>query len=261
MERNRRIAKAYLRTSSVSIDGSYEEFDGQSCYALPNTRQPTEIGLKRKRSEARLQPLEVHQAVKVFDMRAFKSAVEYEFQQPYPDRKKLLFKSVLRISLVKKEPHPLKTPCWLFVINLVALEVLNSKLWLIRTRLSCQMKCISPFFSRPYSDWDLRFAGCDRRNSVSSVHSLYSFDGNTTSEKGDDKLCDSCRKPRQRCGSARVNSELYDWSGSKPEARYRHSQLCYDTANVCHSPCGPVSSYVDMRNTVFSDALLFEPEH
>lgn len=60
-------------------------------------------------------------------MKLFRNSIEQELQKPYPDRKRLMFQTLLRVSLVKDEQHPFKTPCWFTIINLVALDMLVNK--------------------------------------------------------------------------------------------------------------------------------------
>ncbi len=60
-------------------------------------------------------------------MKVFKSQIERELHDPYPNRKELLFKTCIRMSLVKDENQSLKTPCWFMIVNLVALDMLNTK--------------------------------------------------------------------------------------------------------------------------------------
>ncbi|KRZ13993.1 hypothetical protein T11_7785 [Trichinella zimbabwensis] len=211
MEKNRRIAKAYLRSPVTRVDGSRAGFDGHvigfnSFCSTHNDAQVAEICTKissgvvlkidnqgnilakrRGHSPVIVQGancpdmhclgkdvisikghLEVQRAIKVkflfyikseiyilfilfkvFDMRLFKEAVEIEFRRSKPDMRKLFYKSVVRISLVKDDPHPLKTPCWIMVINLVALDVLNSKTASSGQRNSWMM-------TRAQSELDLR---------------------------------------------------------------------------------------------------------
>ncbi|KRX16611.1 hypothetical protein T07_6980 [Trichinella nelsoni] len=214
MEKNRRIAKAYLRSPVTRVDGSRAGFDGHvigfnSFCSTHNDAQVAEISAKissgvvlkidnqgnilakrRGHSPVIVQGancpdmhclgkdvitieghLEVQRAIKVkflfytkpeiyslclllilfkvFDMRLFKEAVEIEFRRSKPDMRKLFYKSVVRISLVKDDPHPLKTPCWIMVINLVALDVLNSKTASSGQRNSWMM-------TRAQSELDLR---------------------------------------------------------------------------------------------------------
>jgi hypothetical protein len=63
-------------------------------------------------------------------MRRFKSSIERELQQPKPKTRDLLLKTCIRLSLVKDGGgvDPMKTPCWFMLINLVALDMLKSKL-------------------------------------------------------------------------------------------------------------------------------------
>lgn len=66
---------------------------------------------------------------KIFDMRRFKSAVSRELMQPDPDARELLMKTCVRVSLVKDcGSDAMKTPCWFMIINLVALDMLKTKL-------------------------------------------------------------------------------------------------------------------------------------
>ncbi|KHJ43436.1 MH2 domain protein [Trichuris suis] len=170
MEKNRRIAKAYLRAPSLQVDGSRLGFDGGvvgfnsfpvpardghtneirnkicSGVAIKIDRQGNILAKRRGRSPVIVQGskspemhclsadvvnakgrLDIQRVVKIFDMRAFKEAIDVELSLPNPDEQKLLYKSAIRISLVKEESHPLKTPCWLMLINIVAVDVLTSR--------------------------------------------------------------------------------------------------------------------------------------
>lgn len=66
-------------------------------------------------------------------MRLFNLAIEHELKQTEPNISELLLKSCIRIALVKDAgKNALKTPCWFMIINLVALDVLRSKLPILR---------------------------------------------------------------------------------------------------------------------------------
>ncbi|VDK80663.1 unnamed protein product [Litomosoides sigmodontis] len=66
---------------------------------------------------------------KIFDMRLFNLSIEEELRQSEPNMLKLLLKSCIRIALVKDvATNALKTPCWFMIVNLVALDLLRSKL-------------------------------------------------------------------------------------------------------------------------------------
>ncbi len=60
-------------------------------------------------------------------MKLFKAHIDKELNRPYPNRKELLYKTCVRISLVKDEHRALKAPCWFMLINVVAIEMLNAK--------------------------------------------------------------------------------------------------------------------------------------
>uniref|UniRef100_A0A158Q8A0 MH2 domain-containing protein n=1 Tax=Elaeophora elaphi TaxID=1147741 RepID=A0A158Q8A0_9BILA len=70
---------------------------------------------------------------KIFDMRLFNSSIEQELKRAQPNTLQLLLKSCIRIALVKDAGiNALKTPCWILIVNLVALDVLRSKLPILR---------------------------------------------------------------------------------------------------------------------------------
>lgn len=61
-------------------------------------------------------------------MRRFKSAIAREMDKPAPNGRELLLKTCVRIALVKDGgSDPMKTPCWFMIINLVALDMLKTK--------------------------------------------------------------------------------------------------------------------------------------
>ena len=61
-------------------------------------------------------------------MKLFNTAIEREMAQPKPNPTSLLLKTCVRVALVKDGPSALKTPCWIMIINLVALDVLRAKI-------------------------------------------------------------------------------------------------------------------------------------
>ncbi|XP_014671956.1 PREDICTED: uncharacterized protein LOC106812265 [Priapulus caudatus] len=69
--------------------------------------------------------LEVDKPAKIFDMKEFKRKVDDELSQPYHNKKKLQFLCFVSISFVVDTKTPLKTPCWLLILNISALDYLN----------------------------------------------------------------------------------------------------------------------------------------
>ncbi|VDM38231.1 unnamed protein product [Toxocara canis] len=182
MERGRRVAKAYLRKTTIIVDGGAEEFDGQTLgfnqfnnpfrddytdelrckigdgviikmdnqgnikamargstpIIVQGTAEPElnciserltrdQGRLKTRREQAAGAPDE-ERIAKIFDMRRFKSAIVREMGKSNPNGRELLMKTCVRIALVKDGgSDPMKTPCWFMIINLVALDMLSTK--------------------------------------------------------------------------------------------------------------------------------------
>ncbi|KAK6111949.1 MH2 domain family protein [Brugia pahangi] len=183
MEKCKCLAKAYLRKTTVIIDGSSDEYDGITLgfnYFQNNDYNKDKNNIRHKIGDGviikidrngnikamardlapvivqgwhdpvskcipdqlisqeghlktikdRLKGITDQQRVeKIFDMRLFNLAMEHELKQLEPNIPELLLKTCTRIALVKDAgKNALKTPCWFMIINLVALDVLRSKL-------------------------------------------------------------------------------------------------------------------------------------
>ncbi|XP_054721722.1 uncharacterized protein LOC129231433 [Uloborus diversus] len=72
--------------------------------------------------------LEIEKPMKIFDMKKFASNVNKEINKAYPDRKKLESQCISAISFVKDCPELLDCSCWIMIINIVALDMLRSKM-------------------------------------------------------------------------------------------------------------------------------------
>ncbi|RWS25883.1 uncharacterized protein B4U80_04275 [Leptotrombidium deliense] len=72
--------------------------------------------------------LEYNKSVKLFDMKKFQSQVNKELRSAYPDRRKLENHCISVIAFVKDAPNILDLPVWCLIINIVALDMLKSKL-------------------------------------------------------------------------------------------------------------------------------------
>ncbi|KAG1657219.1 Dwarfin sma-2 [Nymphon striatum] len=66
--------------------------------------------------------------VKLFDFKKFQNNVNKELKQAYPDRRKLESQCISTICFVRNEMELLDCPCWVMIINVVALDMLKSKL-------------------------------------------------------------------------------------------------------------------------------------
>ncbi|XP_022246160.1 uncharacterized protein LOC106463046, partial [Limulus polyphemus] len=143
MERYRRVAKAYARTPVLTINGSDDGFDGYRIglcgFDNPMRDSETEevkrhignvsaeilIRLFFQRSSAGAPQLAV---LKLFDMKKFQHNVSRELRRAYPDRRKLETQCVSAVAFVKDAAELLECPCWVMMINIVALDMLKSKL-------------------------------------------------------------------------------------------------------------------------------------
>ncbi|KAK7592727.1 hypothetical protein V9T40_007479 [Parthenolecanium corni] len=72
--------------------------------------------------------LELEKPVKLFDMKKFQSNVSRELRRAYPDRRRLECQCLSAIAFVKSENELLDCPIWVLIINVVAMDMLKSKL-------------------------------------------------------------------------------------------------------------------------------------
>ena len=72
--------------------------------------------------------LEAEKPVKLFDMKKFQQNVSREMRRAYPDRRKLECQCISAIAFVRSEQDPLDSPCWIMLINIVAMDMLKSKM-------------------------------------------------------------------------------------------------------------------------------------
>uniref|UniRef100_A0A182NHY8 MH2 domain-containing protein n=1 Tax=Anopheles dirus TaxID=7168 RepID=A0A182NHY8_9DIPT len=74
------------------------------------------------------QAIESEKIVKLFDMKKFQSNVNRELRRAYPDRRRLETQCLSAIAFVKSENDILDCPMWVLIINVVAMDMLKSKL-------------------------------------------------------------------------------------------------------------------------------------
>ncbi|XP_034243150.1 uncharacterized protein LOC117646377 isoform X2 [Thrips palmi] len=72
--------------------------------------------------------LELEKPVKLFDMKKFQQNVSRELRRAYPDRRRLECQCLSAVAFVRAEPDLLDCPIWILVINVVAMDMLKSKL-------------------------------------------------------------------------------------------------------------------------------------
>jgi len=54
--------------------------------------------------------------------------VSRELRRAYPDRRKLEIECITAVSFVKQESELLSCPCWMMIINLVAMDMLKARI-------------------------------------------------------------------------------------------------------------------------------------
>ena len=61
-------------------------------------------------------------------MKKFASNVSRELRRAYPDRRKLETECITAVSFVKNESELLSCPCWIMIVNLVAMDMLKARI-------------------------------------------------------------------------------------------------------------------------------------
>lgn len=72
--------------------------------------------------------LELEKSVSLFDMKKFQGSVNRELKSAYPNRRKLENQCMCAIVFVKDSTSLLDVPSWVLLINIVALDLLKSRL-------------------------------------------------------------------------------------------------------------------------------------
>jgi hypothetical protein len=66
--------------------------------------------------------------LQLFDMKKFQQNVNRELRRAYPDRRRLECQCLSAVAFVKGESELLDCPIWVLIINVVAMDMLKSKL-------------------------------------------------------------------------------------------------------------------------------------
>lgn len=86
--------------------------------------------------------LEAEKPVKLFDMKKFQQNVSREMRRAYPDRRKLECQCISAIAFVRNEQDILDSPCWIMLINIVAMDMLKSKMPPSKTKVNPMCFCV-----------------------------------------------------------------------------------------------------------------------
>lgn len=79
-------------------------------------------------------------------MKKFQQNVSRELRRAYPDRRRLECQCLSAIGFVKNEPDMLDSPIWVLIINVVAMDMLKSKLPPSKWFSSNHVYIVSPSF-------------------------------------------------------------------------------------------------------------------
>lgn len=66
--------------------------------------------------------------LQIFDMKKFQSNVNRELSRSYPDRRRLEMQCLSALAFVKSEADIIDCPVWVLIINIVAMDMLKTKL-------------------------------------------------------------------------------------------------------------------------------------
>ncbi|CAG2163503.1 unnamed protein product [Oppiella nova] len=137
MNGKRRVAKAYARAPVLTIDGSHDGFDGYR------------IGLNG--FENPLLDVKTEEVMRYIGK--FKTNVSRELRSAYPNRKKLENQCLSCIAFVRNSPNILDLPVYIMIINIVALDLLKSKLTLIPYTIRQKSQKSSNMGTTRIPDW------------------------------------------------------------------------------------------------------------
>jgi len=102
----KRIAKSNVYVKALTEENAV----AQEIFKLPNSG------------------LELDKPLKLFDMKKFQQNVGRELKRAYPDRRKLEAQCISAVAFVRNEADILEQPCWVMLINVVAMDMLKSKI-------------------------------------------------------------------------------------------------------------------------------------
>ncbi|EDW47467.1 uncharacterized protein LOC6608731 [Drosophila sechellia] len=172
-EKNRRVAKAYARSSVITINGSKNGFDGvriglngfdnpmrdaetkvikksigdgfkikmddtgnifikrygkSSIYVNSTSQGNEETVIGGDIIQMPQMSLTAGTSARLFDMKKFQTNINREFASTYPERGRLERQCLSAVSLVKSNNNLINSPVWILVVNVVAMDMLRSRL-------------------------------------------------------------------------------------------------------------------------------------
>jgi hypothetical protein len=112
-------------------------------------------------------------------MKKFQQNVSRELKRAYPDRRKLEMQCITAIAFVKNDMELLNCPCWVMIVNIVAMDMLKSKMPPVKQRSDIRNRPRIPIPDEdPYS-----VAGSGSSGSSGSHNGNTNSNGNSTTIK------------------------------------------------------------------------------
>jgi hypothetical protein len=126
----RRYSKSNVFVKSTASSPNEETSIGSEILKAPNQCLEVEKVVKVSILLDQCKSLNNHLIfdTQVFDMKKFQSNVNRELRRAYPDRRRLETQCLSAIAFVKSENEILDCPIWVLIVNVVAMDMLKSKL-------------------------------------------------------------------------------------------------------------------------------------
>lgn len=103
-------------------------------------------------------------------MKKFQQNVSRELKRAYPDRRKLEMQCITAIAFAKNDMELLNCPCWVMIVNIVAMDMLKSKMPPVSKRNDIRNRPRIPIPDEdPYSVAGSGSSGSSSHNSNSST--------------------------------------------------------------------------------------------
>lgn len=121
----RRYARSniYVKPTSTTTTAT-----GSAAASAGKNAQDAENSISAEILKLPAQALEADKVMKLFDMKKFQNNINRELRQAYPDRRRLELQCLSALAFVRTEPDILECPVWVLVVNVVAMDLLRSKL-------------------------------------------------------------------------------------------------------------------------------------
>ena len=180
MEKNKRVAKVLLRKSQnivnnsdvgydsrgiIGLGGFSNDFrDKSTVEALRNVGKGINISMDNggnilinkhdhkliscQRLEDDSPKLVEEHKIKIFDMKQFQMLIKKEMRKPHPNLNDIRDKVVTNVMFSDPEADNMEHPLWIMIINIVALDLLNSR----AKKMSSEVKVVTSTLIRDKSD-------------------------------------------------------------------------------------------------------------